>query len=94
MQIRVLAFGVLQWSLGKVAIVDVPEGISIAGLLEHLRAHPPAGQPLPDLRSLGVSVNAEYSQNDRILHHGDEVAILPPAAGGALGVASPQPAVK
>ena len=83
MRVRVLSFGILQWCLGKENIVDVPEGISIAGLLQHLRARPPAGATVPDLRHMGVSVNAEHSQADRILHDGDEVALLPPASGGA-----------
>ena len=83
MQIRVLAFGVLQWSLGKAVTVDLPESSSVAALLDHLRSHPPAGRDLPDLRTIAVGVNFEYVPATHVLREGDEVALLPPVSGGS-----------
>jgi molybdopterin synthase catalytic subunit len=83
MQIRILAFGILKESLGSTASIELPEGSTVAALLDRLRAHPPAGGHLPELRSIAVGVNAEYATAAQVLHNGDEVALLPPVSGGA-----------
>lgn len=83
MRIRVLAFGILKGALGSSATVDLPEGASVADLLAHLRANPPAGKNIPDLRSIAVGVNAEYVLPGHVLRDNDEVALLPPVSGGS-----------
>jgi molybdopterin synthase catalytic subunit len=83
MHIRVLAFGILKWSLGSAVTVDLPESASVADLLDHLRSHPPAGGDVPDLRSIAVGVNFEYVPATHVLREGDEVALLPPVSGGS-----------
>lgn len=59
--------------------VEVPVGSTVADLLrqlqqlDHDRRLPPA--PL-------VAVNERYARPDQVLRAGDEVAVIPPVAGG------------
>jgi MoaE-MoaD fusion protein len=96
MQVRVLPFGMLKDSLGSSAArVELPEGATVADLLDRLAARRPA---LP-LGGIAVSVNAEYAAAAHVLREDDEVGLLPPVSGGALRTAnaldesSEQPAV-
>jgi len=79
MRVRVLFFGVLKEKLGATADMELPTGASVADLLARLAAT----QSLPSLKSLAVSVNAEFAQSTHVLHEGDEVGLLPPVSGGA-----------
>jgi molybdopterin synthase catalytic subunit/molybdopterin converting factor small subunit len=81
MHVQVIPFGVLKDWLGS-QTVDLPDGASVAALLEHLRTTMPAGAAPQILSSIAVSVNAEYAQAAHILHEGDEVGLLPPVSGG------------
>jgi len=82
MQVQVLSFGILKESLGNSPRrVDLPEGATVADLLDSLR-------PLPALDSIAVSVNTEFAQPARVLRHGDEVGLLPPVSGGTGGTPS------
>lgn len=83
MNIHILAFGILKDSLGPALTLELPEGASVTDLLNHLRAHPPAGGKMPEFRSIAVGVNAEFAQASQVLHEGDEVALLPPVSGGS-----------
>jgi molybdopterin synthase catalytic subunit len=80
MQIQVLLFGVLKdWFGASTSTVELSEGVTVADLLEHLtESHP----TLP-LRSIAVSVNAEFSTRTQVLHTGDVVGLLPPVSGGS-----------
>jgi len=79
MQIRVLTFGVLKDWLGSAdVLVEMPVGSSVADLLERLCA----ASPIPVLRGIAVSVNAEFSGLTQRLKDGDEVGLLPPVSGG------------
>lgn len=77
--------------MGRSVTVDLPEGTNVADLLIHLRANPPLGKEVQDLRSIAVGVNAEYVQNTHVLHDGDEVALLPPVSGGTGEPVSSEP---
>src|SRR5208283_494592 len=96
MRVQVIPFGVLKdWLGSSSATVELPDGASVAELLERVRAKLPARVPANSLRGIAVSVNAEYAQAAHILHDGDEVGLLPPVAGGtarAFVVASGSPA--
>jgi molybdopterin synthase catalytic subunit len=61
--------------------MELPEGASVADLLEQLTARV-AVQPRA-LRGIAVSVNAEYATKGQVLHEGDEVGLLPPVSGGS-----------
>jgi molybdopterin synthase catalytic subunit len=91
MQIHVLLFGMLKDRLGaSSSTVELPEGATVAGLLEHLRD----GRPAPWLRGIAVSVNAEFAAASHVLHAGDEVGLLPPVSGGSsASESSESPAV-
>ncbi|HUH63072.1 MAG TPA: molybdenum cofactor biosynthesis protein MoaE [Terracidiphilus sp.] len=80
MHVRVLPFGILKDSLGSQASrVELPEGATVAELLDRLGARRPA----PELRGIAVSVNAEYAAASDVLHEDDEVGLLPPVSGGS-----------
>jgi MoaE-MoaD fusion protein len=80
MQVRVIPFGVLKDWLGATpATVELPEGASVGELLDGLSARVPASA----LRSIAVSVNADYAQATRVLREGDEIGLLPPVSGGS-----------
>ena len=80
MKISVLAFGIakditgqrfLDWELG--------ENAKLADLRAELEAKVPA---LLELAALRLAVNSEYANGDAVLKENDEVAIIPPVAGG------------
>ena len=80
MQVRVTPFGVLKDWLGTMpAGVELPDGASVAELLGRLSGN----LPVPALRGIAVSVNAEYAPAEQILREGDEVGLLPPVSGGS-----------
>jgi molybdopterin synthase catalytic subunit len=84
MQVRVLPFGVLKdWLGSATAAIEVPEGATVAELLERLSALQTGGPPLHAFRGIAVSVNAEYAGAGHVLREGDEVGLLPPVSGGA-----------
>ncbi|MGA2206340.1 MAG: molybdenum cofactor biosynthesis protein MoaE [Terracidiphilus sp.] len=76
-------FGVLKdWLGSRAGTVELPDGATVAMLLERLRTTLPTSAPEQMLRGIAVSVNAEYAQAGRVLHDGDEVGLLPPVSGG------------
>jgi molybdopterin synthase catalytic subunit len=80
--VRLVSFGPLRSAFAAGGESrELPEGESVGGLLERLRAE----STLPDaaLRSAAVAVNHEYAPAEQTLHDGDEVAILPPVSGGS-----------
>jgi molybdopterin synthase catalytic subunit/molybdopterin converting factor small subunit len=83
MRVQLLPFGVLKDWLGSQTAMELPEGATVALLLERLRTALPAGPEARLLDSIAVSVNAEYARAARVLHDGDEVGLLPPVSGGA-----------
>ena len=86
MRVQVLPFGVSKDWLGASAVpVELPEGASVADLLERLREGLPARLSKQEdlLRGMAVSVNAEYATAGQVLCDGDEVGLLPPVSGGA-----------
>jgi len=78
MNVRVIPFGVLKDRL-EAAVVELPQGATVAALLDQLSARLPA----PLLRGIAVGVNAEYATASHVLKEGDEVGLLPPVSGGS-----------
>lgn len=60
--------------------VELPSGASVDDLVERLRASGGL-EDLPDRPA--VAVNLEYAPRGRRLRDGDEVALIPPVAGGS-----------
>jgi molybdopterin synthase catalytic subunit len=93
MRVRVLPFGVSKdWLGAAAATVELPEGASVADLLERLRQNLSARMngrgPADVLRGVAVSVNAEYATAGHVLREGDEVGLLPPVSGGSAARAA------
>lgn len=61
--------------------VDLPDGSTVADLVRALRRR---GEPFASLPpDTPVAVNRTWAEPDAGLEDGDEVAFLPPVAGGA-----------
>jgi molybdopterin synthase catalytic subunit len=60
-------------------VVDLPEGSTVADLTSVVRARA-GSERLPDV--VVTAVNQEYASSEKELRNGDEVAFIPPVAGG------------
>ena len=82
MQVKVQYLGILREFAGcESETVGVSEGTALGELYEVLQHEiPQLGQ---FRHAVAMAVNYEYSGPDRVLHDGDEVALLPPVSGGA-----------
>ena len=82
MQVTVRLFAMLRERAGSSEVViDLPEGARVSDALREL-AGLAAGMPLV------MAVNREYAREEQPLEPGDELALIPPVAGGAT-VSSP-----
>lgn len=80
MTIRVLLFASYADAFGAPEIaVEVPPGARVRDVLERVRALA-AGKRVPEAPM--VAVNERYAQADQVVTPNDEVAIIPPVAGG------------
>lgn len=80
MNIRVLLFASYADALGGPAVdVDVPAGASVRDVLERVKSMA-AGKRIPTKPM--VAVNQRYAREDQKIMASDEVAIIPPVAGG------------
>ncbi len=84
MRITVLYFAVVKERLGRSGeTIDVAQGATVATALDSLKAlHADLGALLPQLRT---AVNREMAPATQPLADGDELALIPPVAGGANG---------
>jgi molybdopterin synthase catalytic subunit len=82
MQIRVLYFAVFREQIGREDdVVALPDGAQVRDAIAALAArHPPIARLRGKFR---VAVNQDFSDDDRALADGDEIALIPPVAGGA-----------
>jgi molybdopterin synthase catalytic subunit len=82
MTIRVRLFAMQRQQLGvRELALEVPDGATVAQAFEVLAAaHPVVAPAGPTLR---FAVNATYADPDTVLAPGDELALIPPVAGGA-----------
>jgi molybdopterin converting factor small subunit len=80
MSIPVLLFASYADAFGTRRLdVPVDSPCSVGTLVAHLRRLP-GGHVLPSVPL--VAVNHEWVPRDRDIHAGDEVAVIPPVAGG------------
>lgn len=78
MTTTVLLFASWADAFGSTLTVDLAEGARVADLLAVIGSRA-AGRPLPVPM---VAVNQRYATPDQVIRPGDEVAIIPPVAGG------------
>lgn len=80
MRVRTLLFASYRDMAGARALdIELPSGATAGDLVDRLRAHQGL-ERLPDEPALAV--NEVYSSLSTPLSDGDEVALLPPVAGG------------
>ena len=80
MRLSVLLFASYADALGGPTVeLDLPDDATVGTVVAALRERPGAGQ-LPG-RPL-VAVNHEFAAYDRAIRAADEVAVIPPVAGG------------
>lgn len=80
MTVTVLLFASYADAVGRSTIeLDVRSGATVRDVIERVRGMGDSSR-LPDAPM--VAVNEQYASRDRELRHGDEVALIPPVAGG------------
>ena len=86
MRVRVLFFGVLKELARKSADeIELLEGSRVSDVLQHYRTQAPEIANL--FSSIALAVNQQYARPETTLKANDEVALLPPVSGGAVGAA-------
>ena len=80
MTVTVLLFASYADQLGARSLdLELPPGATVRQLVDQLSSLPGADRLPP--RPL-VAVNQGYASETRVLEQGDEVAVIPPVAGG------------
>lgn len=79
MKCRIRNFGVVREIMGGKELDFEFSGTTVADLRAALFARYP---DLVPLNSLFVAVNQQYAQEDTALRDTDEIALIPPVAGG------------
>lgn len=80
MKCRILAFGVTREIMGKREVdFEFPEGKNIGELKALLFGQHPR---LEALKSMFIAVNKEYAADHVLVKDNDEIALIPPVAGG------------
>jgi MoaE-MoaD fusion protein len=81
MLVRIRLFAALRERAGAGELeLDLPEGACVRDALAQMR-------PLTADVPVVMAVNQEYAAADEPLHSGDELALIPPVSGGAVGLA-------
>ena len=77
MKIKVLLFAGLREKAGKgEVLLDLPAGSSLSAIRQNLNLE------MSTWSSLAFAVNQTYVPSETFLKEGDEVALIPPVAGG------------
>jgi len=80
MKVKLLYFAVLRDIAGRRDdVVEVPEGTRAADLWQRMREN---HQALRDVAQPMTAINESYADADQVLRDGDELAFIPPVAGG------------
>ena len=80
MTVTALLFASYADALGRPRVeLTLPDGATVREALARLRAFP-GGAALPTVPL--VAINLTYARSDTVLAMGDELAVIPPVAGG------------
>jgi molybdopterin synthase catalytic subunit len=81
MRVRVLFFALYRDLAGTPDLeIDVPAGATARDAVRALRERDDSYGRLPEAPA--IAVNEEYANLDAVLTDGDELALIPPVAGG------------
>lgn len=79
MDVHILMFAGLREMSGRDKIVlNLPDGATVGDVVHEVERCLDKDIPSP----LMVAVNETYASLDQVVHHGDEVVLIPPVAGG------------
>ncbi len=83
--VQVRLFGMLKTLVAGSTTIDIPlsEGALVKDLVNSLQSEYPEIGKLLDQKKVVVSVNQEIAHWETALMESDEIALLPPFAGGA-----------
>jgi len=83
--ITVKLFGMTKMLAGNQAVLSLPvgDGRSVKDLIGAIEANYPAIGELIHKKKVLVSVNQDIAHEETVIHARDEIALLPPFAGGA-----------
>jgi molybdopterin converting factor subunit 1 len=80
MTVTVLLFASYADAVGRTSMeLELRSGATVHDVIEHVRG---IGSDTPLPPAPMVAVNEAYASRDRALRDGDEVALIPPVAGG------------
>ncbi len=80
MEVHLLLFGITKDLVGKQKLqLKLPGPITVSDFKKVLHEKHPE---LYELDSVSIAVNSEYATDAHILHHDDEIALIPPVSGG------------
>ena len=80
MTVTVLLFASYADAIGKTSLeLEIQSGATVKHVVEQVRAMSGADRLPPTPM---VAVNERYASRDCVLRQGDEVALIPPVAGG------------
>ncbi|HVR62292.1 MAG TPA: molybdopterin converting factor subunit 1 [Polyangia bacterium] len=84
MRVQILYFAVLRERLGREQeAIELPDGATVAAALAALSGrYPPVAALLPRVQT---AVNRAFADGAAALRDGDELALIPPVAGGGAG---------
>ena len=86
MNVKVSFFALERKAVGKdELVVELDEGTTVSGLLDILTGRYPRLEKYA--RCATISLNSTCTSRNTVLQDGDEVAIIPPVAGGSLTLA-------
>ena len=79
MNVKIKTFGITREILGGREVILELKGNKVSDLRHELnRKH----QQLAALKSLFIAVNQKYAEDEAELKESDEIALIPPVAGG------------
>ena len=79
MRVRLRLFAMYAEALGSELALELPAGATAADVLAQVRRRPGAERLPPKPM---IAVNQRYAKPETKLAEGDEVALIPPVAGG------------
>jgi molybdopterin converting factor subunit 1 len=80
MKCKIKAFGITREIIGqRELLLELPEGTTVGELKASLYGNYPR---LEALKSLFIAINEVYAEEHMLVQENDEIALIPPVAGG------------